>query len=251
MFPLNLFLWDYDFRGQCRFSSSALRRKSRAVGMKTTRRNSLLEGKPWHHVNSPAWLCPTPIHLRFSHVYEPFSYPYFLLFKILKWLGVGKNSGILSLGIKSPEFVFCSSFCSLHQQMVPHPPGHLCWKPESFLALTVYSVFCYSILFHTFSTIHNNSLKPLLRLLSGIQYGSCFLFACFFRWRKRVNKWGKGQRKRETENPNQAPCSHCGANMGFNLITLRSQPKLKSRVGCLTDSAAIQAPEESEFLKSW
>ena len=69
-------------------------------------------------------------------------------------------------------------------------------------------------------------------------------FLMFIFERKTWHEWGEGQRERETQNLKQAPGSELSAQSpmwGSNPPTVRSWPKPKSRVRCLTDWAT-QAP---------
>ena len=61
---------------------------------------------------------------------------------------------------------------------------------------------------------------------------------CFLRERERERekeRAGEGQRKRERENPKQAPYLAWNYYTGLDLMTLRSRPEPKSRIGHFPD----------------
>ena len=64
---------------------------------------------------------------------------------------------------------------------------------------------------------------------------------------EREHEWGRGK-KRDTEDPKQAPhCEH-KAYVGLDFTTMKSWPELKSRVSHLTDWAT-QVPHPLCFVK--
>ena len=88
--------------------------------------------------------------------------------------------------------------------------------------------------------LYNSSWSFFLKKINLFAGGAC----------KHAHSW-EGQRKKERENLKQTPCwARSWLTQGLDLLTLRSWPKLKSRVGALHWLSHTSAPPVEDFNKN-